>query len=410
MRWSRPSNSACMRNSAWTTPRSRSSMASAPMPLLKRRPPKDDRWQEEKPSAEPAPDERDTRLRRGSLRRFSRRRRQHRPCGEECLLRHRQGGDRGAGRRVGLGQDGDRAFHPAASPLPRGVASLRRHQVQGREPHGAAPRRPAPCPRQPDFHDFSRAYDLAQPAAHHRAADRRGAEDSPRPLQQRGTSARARPAQQGRHRGPEGPPQFLPAPALRRPAPAGDDRHGARQRARPAHRRRADDGARRDHPGADPRSAAQAQIRVQHGHAADHPRSRHRAQDGGPGLRHDQWRDRRARRDARHLRFAAASLYQAPACLRAEGHAACRRSEGADHPRSQGSARVVSHQARLHAAHGRPHQGRRRHRPRGEGRADARRRRRIRARARRRSAWPCSGSCRATVRSSISATASTATT
>ena len=53
----------------------------------------------------------------------------------------------------------------------------------------------------------------------------------------------------------------------------------------------------------------------------------------------------------RHLRLAAASLYQAPARLRAEGHAACRRSEGADHPRSQGSARVVSDQARLHAAH-----------------------------------------------------------
>ena len=34
-----------------------------------------------------------------------------------------------------------------------------------------------------------------------------------------------------------------------------------------------------------------------------------------------------------------------------------------DHPRSQGFARVVSHQARLHAAHGRAHQGRRRHRP-----------------------------------------------
>ena len=155
-------------------------------------------------------------------------------------------------------------------------------------------------------------------------------------------NARARPARQGRHRGPEGPPRLLPAPALRRPAAARDDRHGARQRARPAHRRRADHGARRDHPGADPRPAAQAQIRVQHGHAADHPRSRHRAQDGRPGLRHDQWRDRRARRDARHLRFAAASLHQASACVRAEGHAACRRSEGADDPRSQGFARVVS--------------------------------------------------------------------
>ena len=47
----------------------------------------------------------------------------------------------------------------------------------------------------------------------------------------------------------------LSAPALRRPAPARDDRHGARQRAGPADRRRADDGARRHRPGADPRAA-----------------------------------------------------------------------------------------------------------------------------------------------------------
>ena len=41
----------------------------------------------------------------------------------------------------------------------------------------------------------------------------------------------------------------------------------------------------------------EAQSRVQHGDAAHHPRSRHRAQDGRPGLRDDQWRDRRARHD-----------------------------------------------------------------------------------------------------------------
>ena len=44
----------------------------------------------------------------------------------------------------------------------------------------------------------------------------------------------------------------LSARAVRRPAPARDDRHGARQRSRHPDRRRADDGARRDHPGADP--------------------------------------------------------------------------------------------------------------------------------------------------------------
>ena len=50
------------------------------------------------------------------------------------------------------------------------------------------------------------------------------------------------------------PRQGLPASALGRDAPARDDRHGARLRSEAAHRRRADDGARRDDPGADPRA------------------------------------------------------------------------------------------------------------------------------------------------------------
>ena len=104
--------------------------------------------------------------------------------------------------------------------------------------------------------------------------------------------------EEGGHRRSGRAAQILSASAFRRTAAKSDDRHGARQRARPADRRRADHRARRDDPGADPRPAAQAQGRVQHGHAADHPRSRHRAQDGRPGLRHEQRRDRRAGHDA----------------------------------------------------------------------------------------------------------------
>ncbi len=48
----------------------------------------------------------------------------------------------------------------------------------------------------------------------------------------------------------------LPAPALRRSAPARDDRPVALLRPEAAHRRRADDGARRDGAGRDPRAAA----------------------------------------------------------------------------------------------------------------------------------------------------------
>ena len=57
----------------------------------------------------------------------------------------------------------------------------------------------------------------------------------------------------------------LSAPALRRHASARDDRDGARLRARAAHRRRADDGARRDHPGADSRPAREPEGALGHG-------------------------------------------------------------------------------------------------------------------------------------------------
>ena len=62
----------------------------------------------------------------------------------------------------------------------------------------------------------------------------------------------ARPAHPGRHPRAGIAAAELSAPAFRRPAPARDDRDGARQRARPAHRRRADDRARRHRAGADP--------------------------------------------------------------------------------------------------------------------------------------------------------------
>jgi peptide/nickel transport system ATP-binding protein len=50
----------------------------------------------------------------------------------------------------------------------------------------------------------------------------------------------------------------VPASLLRRHAPARHDRHGARLQAEAADRRRADDGARRDHSGADPRADERA--------------------------------------------------------------------------------------------------------------------------------------------------------
>ena len=128
--------------------------------------------------------------------------------------------------------------------------------------------------------------------------------------------------ERGRHPRAGKAARRLSAPALRRPAPARDDRHGARQRAGTADRRRADDGARRHRAGADPRAARRAEGQEGHVDAVHHPRPRHRAQDRRPRLRHDQGQDRRDRADRGDLRQPAARLYAPSARRRAEGQAA----------------------------------------------------------------------------------------
>ena len=89
--------------------------------------------------------------------------------------------------------------------------------------------------------------------------------------------ARAIAARDARPRRPAAgalPARPLPARALRRPAPARRHRHGDRAAPEAADRRRADDRARRHHPGGDPRAAAPAGRRGRHGADADHPRPR----------------------------------------------------------------------------------------------------------------------------------------
>ena len=69
---------------------------------------------------------------------------------------------------------------------------------------------------------------------------------------------------------------------LRRSAPAADDRDGAPAAPRPDHRRRADDGARRDDPGADPAPPPRPREGARRVGAVHHPRSRHRPRDLRP--------------------------------------------------------------------------------------------------------------------------------
>ena len=124
------------------------------------------------------------------------------------------------------------------------------------------------------------------PVYHDRRPDRRG---DPPP---RGAVAPRRPRQDRRDAAPRQHPQSraararLPAPVLRRHAPAGDDRHGALLRPAAPHRRRADDRPRRHHPGADPRSPQRPEGAPRHGHHADHPRHGRGRRDGAARRRH----------------------------------------------------------------------------------------------------------------------------
>ena len=111
-----------------------------------------------------------------------------------------------------------------------------------------------------------------------------------------GARAHPRGADPGRHSRSAKPAQELSASAVRRPAPARDDRHGARQRARSADRRRADHRARRHRAGADHRAAEGHPEAARHVASVHHPRPRHRAQDRAEGLRDEGRQDRRAGR------------------------------------------------------------------------------------------------------------------
>ena len=93
----------------------------------------------------------------------------------------------------------------------------------------------------------------------------------------------------------------VPAPVLRRPAPAGDDRHGAGDEARHRHRRRADDRARRHRAGRGAEAARGAAGGDGHRARAHHPRPRRRRRGRRPGGGDERGRGRRGRHALRDL-------------------------------------------------------------------------------------------------------------
>ena len=121
----------------------------------------------------------------------------------------------------------------------------------------------------------------------------------------------------------------LPVRAVGRPAPAGDDRHGAGVRSGAADRRRADHRPGRHHPGADPAADAGAPEGVPDGDPVHHPRSRRGRQHGrrrrGAVSRPGDG-ERQLHRSAEP---AAASLSARPAACRAAAAHAGRRAPDA---------------------------------------------------------------------------------
>ena len=121
-----------------------------------------------------------------------------------------------------------------------------------------------------------------------------GGPPAPGRLEAAGARASGRGAEGGRYSARRAPDRRLSAPVLRRHAAAGDDRDGAGERPRSPHRRRADDGARRDHAGADPRPDGHAAGGIREGDHHDHPRPRRRRRDRGRRRRNVCGRGRRA--------------------------------------------------------------------------------------------------------------------
>ena len=102
----------------------------------------------------------------------------------------------------------------------------------------------------------------------------------------------------------------LPAPALRRDAPAGDHRDGAGEPPACAHRRRAHHRARRHHAGADPRAARQHRPRPGPRGRPRDPRSGRGGRSRRPGDGHVRGQGRRGGHGRRRVRVAAAPVHR----------------------------------------------------------------------------------------------------
>ena len=216
---------------------------------------------------------------------------------------------RGPRGRVGLREvdDGVVDHEAAAERRPR---DGRLGQAARQGPRVAPRAGDAEGARQRRLDDLPGSADVAEPDVDRGAADRRGRPAAPRRDEQAGADPGPRGARARRHAASRRAARLLPAPALRRPAPARDDRHGAGLLAEAAHRGRADDRAGRDDPGADPRPARRAAQGPEDGRHPDHARPRRDRGQGQPGHGDVRRQDRRGRGHGRAVRGDAASVHR----------------------------------------------------------------------------------------------------
>ena len=206
-----------------------------------------------------------------------------------------------AGETLGLvGESGSGKSVTAFSILrllqPPGQVTRRPGPLRGTRPARASrSARCAPVRGAPHFADLPGADDRAEPGDARRRPDCRGADR--RTASGRGDARAAAIELLEAVRIPDAGATRarLSASAVRRHAPARDDCHRARLPAAAHHRRRTDDGARRDDPGAGARPAARAEGAVQPRAAAHHARLRRHRGDGRPRRGHVPGPARRGR-------------------------------------------------------------------------------------------------------------------
>src|SRR6185312_16366845 len=251
---------------------------------------------------------------RGPARGLPRRRRPHHACGRQRRSQRGQWHDARTGRRIRLRQERDVARHHGlvVKALRRGL----RFDPLRRIRSARCPRRDAARPaRQPAGDDLPGADDLAKSEFYHRRPDHRDDPAPSRRLAAAGARARHRAVAPRSHPLPRQADQRISAQALRRHAPARDDRDGAGLRPAPLDRGRADHRARRHPAGADPRPDARAEGRQWCRDHPDHPRPRRGRRSLRRGCGDVRRRNRRARTGRRTLRQPAASLHGRPARL-----------------------------------------------------------------------------------------------